>query len=683
MSQGVRPSIIMGVLAALLFSMIVATSAFIQLPAPGGFYGVRPRQAWPRFGARARPPSPSSSSSDVRMCITGLAAPFAWRKGVRSSRHQAVRQDAALQPPVRASTRRPFSLARAVLLGPFAFEVYNDPQRDQGRWQQWAQDTEVAVLDDAFLCELYRGEVTVKVLSVSEAATQARAGGKVLGHTKHQATESWLPNLLGFAGGSEGAGESVDRWGGAGGGGSHLVTTHLTRAVAALWRAAGDAAKAQSSATNAVLGYTMGEECSGSLPMSLVAAARHAAEGSMTAAAAASYVATPMGAATPREQQAGVSFSACVRRSAPASSLNLTLSLEDDKALLGKAVVDLRSLVGEAGRQVGQSTVVRQEVQLTGGEGGLVVQLELSYTPFAFPAPPERAQPSTLAAAGQGVKQEEQEPWLGAKGCSRDWRKLARVVGEEAVSGKDMRLLAFLENRGTDAQLKVWRDEKRKRLIVAFRGTDPTRLGDLIIDLKLLQVSGEGVTREVQLNVRVYLTCRPCGGMCDLTGALGRKQAGQAAGAGTRGGRGGGGEEAGGGRVDGGPVLVAGVAGQRDGHDAERAGLVAQHGLHVLPRLLQARHHQHHYPRALAGPRRAPQALAGHVGLCLRLGDHGPHLAARRAAAAAAAARLPARASPPPAAVAAQRLQGPGPAAHPPAHRRPLLQHRFLLASGP
>jgi hypothetical protein len=80
---------------------------------------------------------------------------------------------------------------------------------------------------------------------------------------------------------------------------------------------------------------------------------------------------------------------------------------------------------------------------------------------------------------------------VGARGCSRDWRELAEALGGEAVRGADLELLCFLENRASDTQLKVWRDRTgaggRKRLLVAFRGTEFWKVRDLITDLKLLQ----------------------------------------------------------------------------------------------------------------------------------------------------------------------------------------------------
>lgn len=78
--------------------------------------------------------------------------------------------------------------------------------------------------------------------------------------------------------------------------------------------------------------------------------------------------------------------------------------------------------------------------------------------------------------------------WKGARGCSRDWRDFAESLGGDAITAADMELLCFIENKETDAQLKLWRDESRKRLVVAFRGTEFWKVRDIVTDLKLLQV---------------------------------------------------------------------------------------------------------------------------------------------------------------------------------------------------
>lgn len=51
-----------------------------------------------------------------------------------------------------------------------------------------------------------------------------------------------------------------------------------------------------------------------------------------------------------------------------------------------------------------------------------------------------------------------------------------------------MQALCFVENDDSDTQLKVWRDEKAKKLVVSFRGTEFWKWKDLVTDLKLLQV---------------------------------------------------------------------------------------------------------------------------------------------------------------------------------------------------
>jgi hypothetical protein len=102
------------------------------------------------------------------------------------------------------------------------------------------------------------------------------------------------------------------------------------------------------------------------------------------------------------------------------------------------------------------------------------------------PAPGLRP-PATQAPQPSSQQEAAGEEWKGATGCSRDWRELARALGGDAVAAADMELLCFLENKETDAQVKLWRDARRKRLIVAYRGTEFWKVKDLVVDLKLLQ----------------------------------------------------------------------------------------------------------------------------------------------------------------------------------------------------
>jgi hypothetical protein len=136
------------------------------------------------------------------MCITGLAAPFVWRRKLQQEHQQRLAKQAGLldgplttsplRPSLRASDRRPFSLSRAALLGPFAFEVYEDPSREAGEWCSDGKGNELAVLDPEFVSQWFGGRVKVRVVSVKEG------GGGRLGR---QGDGAWLPNLLGFSDG--------------------------------------------------------------------------------------------------------------------------------------------------------------------------------------------------------------------------------------------------------------------------------------------------------------------------------------------------------------------------------------------------------------------------------------------------------------------------------------------------
>lgn len=255
------------------------------------------------------------------------------------------------------------------------------------------------------------------------------------------------------------------------------------------------------------LSVSVGEEASASVPFTL-----------QPQGLPSSYVAKPL--SNNQGISGDVTLAACVRRASLDAArrrnsttppmmdaeilaheglkMNVTLAAEDRRPL-GSASLDLTELLnalpprgveeeersiaalfrsrekrrGVVGRE--PTVTSRRELVLRGGEGtgDLIMELEVSFEPFPLIVSPVK---------------ESADTWHGATGCSRDWRSLATAVGGDALSAKDMKMLAFVENRDTDAQVKVWRDEKRGRLVVAFRGTDPTRLGDIVTDLKLLQV---------------------------------------------------------------------------------------------------------------------------------------------------------------------------------------------------
>ncbi|GMH18762.1 hypothetical protein Nepgr_020603 [Nepenthes gracilis] len=65
------------------------------------------------------------------------------------------------------------------------------------------------------------------------------------------------------------------------------------------------------------------------------------------------------------------------------------------------------------------------------------------------------------------------------------WTMLATSLGHPSFIKSEFEKICFLDNSSTDTQVAIWRDSTRKRLVVAFRGTEQVRWKDLRTDLML------------------------------------------------------------------------------------------------------------------------------------------------------------------------------------------------------
>uniref|UniRef100_J3LZG6 C2 domain-containing protein n=1 Tax=Oryza brachyantha TaxID=4533 RepID=J3LZG6_ORYBR len=66
------------------------------------------------------------------------------------------------------------------------------------------------------------------------------------------------------------------------------------------------------------------------------------------------------------------------------------------------------------------------------------------------------------------------------------WAMLATSLGRNSFIKSDFEKICFLDNLSTDTQVAIWRDSSRRRLVVAFRGTEQSRWKDLRTDLMLV-----------------------------------------------------------------------------------------------------------------------------------------------------------------------------------------------------
>jgi len=193
------------------------------------------------------------------------------------------------------------------------------------------------------------------------------------------------------------------------------------------------------------------------------------------------------------------------RRDLPDDRMNLTLYTED-REVIGHTTVSLRRLLGErdAPGANGQS-FWKRTLQLSTNPSPdhknvpkkVSVDVEIQYASLTEKELSKRKRLSkSISQRIEKLKSfnpRQEQPifdprqWRGPTGCSRDWRAISSRVGGNAVEAADMEGLCFVEHLGTDTQVKLWRDEKRKRIVVAFRGTDFLQWRDLLTDLKIMQ----------------------------------------------------------------------------------------------------------------------------------------------------------------------------------------------------
>ncbi|PKA51486.1 Phospholipase A(1) DAD1, chloroplastic [Apostasia shenzhenica] len=73
-----------------------------------------------------------------------------------------------------------------------------------------------------------------------------------------------------------------------------------------------------------------------------------------------------------------------------------------------------------------------------------------------------------------------------AESAMEAWAILATSLGRSSFIKSEFEKICFLDNSSTDTQVTIWRDSMRRRLVVAFRGTEQAKCKDLLTDLMLV-----------------------------------------------------------------------------------------------------------------------------------------------------------------------------------------------------
>ncbi|XP_066348335.1 uncharacterized protein [Miscanthus floridulus] len=93
---------------------------------------------------------------------------------------------------------------------------------------------------------------------------------------------------------------------------------------------------------------------------------------------------------------------------------------------------------------------------------------------------------STLLSIDAQKAEDMRSLFASAETAMEAWAMLATSLGRNSFIKSDFEKICFLDNVSTDTQVAIWRDSSRRRLVVAFRGTEQSRWKDLRTDLMLV-----------------------------------------------------------------------------------------------------------------------------------------------------------------------------------------------------
>ncbi|CAK8570559.1 unnamed protein product [Lathyrus sativus] len=93
-----------------------------------------------------------------------------------------------------------------------------------------------------------------------------------------------------------------------------------------------------------------------------------------------------------------------------------------------------------------------------------------------------------------------------AESAMEAWTMLATSLGHPSFIKSEFEKICFLDNASTDTQVAIWRDSVRRRLVVAFRGTEQTAWKDFATDLMVVPagLNPERVGGDFKQEVQVH-----------------------------------------------------------------------------------------------------------------------------------------------------------------------------------
>eukprot|EP00850_Spirogloea_muscicola_P010269 SM000060S19601 [mRNA] locus=s60:50121:56863:- [translate_table: standard] len=127
--------------------------------------------------------------------------------------------------------------------------------------------------------------------------------------------------------------------------------------------------------------------------------------------------------------------------------------------------------------------------------------------------PEEIRQGRLKSGSKQSLTPEEMEKmrmmFASAESAVEAWAMLAKSLGQSSFLKSEYEKIFFIDNDFTDTQVAVWRDQRRRRIVVAFRGTEQTKLRDLLTDLNMvptgfIQAQSTGDCKAGDVDIMVF-----------------------------------------------------------------------------------------------------------------------------------------------------------------------------------
>ncbi|CAM6123105.1 unnamed protein product [Calypogeia fissa] len=126
------------------------------------------------------------------------------------------------------------------------------------------------------------------------------------------------------------------------------------------------------------------------------------------------------------------------------------------------------------------------ENQGGGNEESTATELAIEVTTTSISTEDEEAAPGRQEEVEIEIDGVKTTMFSTAESAMEAWALLATTMGGSCFVKSDFEKISFVENKETDTQVALWRDLRRHRIVVAFRGTEQTKWKDVVTDLSLL-----------------------------------------------------------------------------------------------------------------------------------------------------------------------------------------------------